>query len=120
MTLKTVALVSAVYDLMIAIPTLLFPVALAHLFGAPTPSPILNAQLNGLFTLALAVGYVWAAQDIPARRGYLWVAGPFTKLLGAALFVLDHFTHGSPTAFLLFAVTDGSLGLMTLVLLLKR
>jgi hypothetical protein len=40
--------------------------------------------------------------------------------LGASLFVVDHFLRGSPAAFLLFAVTDGTLGLLTLALLLKR
>lgn len=120
MNLKTVALVSGIYDLLIAVPMLLFPVLMAQLFGAPVPSPVLNAQLNGVFTLALAVGYFWAAGDIPARRGFLWIAGPLTKLLGASLFVLDHFLRGSPDAFLLFAFTDGSLGLLTLFLLLKR
>jgi hypothetical protein len=118
--LKTVALVSGVYDLLLAIPMLFFPVATAALFGAPSPTPILNAQLNGVFTLSLAAGYFWAARDIEPRRGFLWVAGPLAKLLGAGLFVLDHFQHGSPATFLLFAVTDATLGLVTLALLLKR
>lgn len=117
--LKTVALVSGVYDLMLAVPMLLFPIATAALFGAPTPSPVLNAQLNGVFTLSLAVGYFWAMGDVEARRGFLWVAGPLAKLLGASLFVLDHFLRGSPTSFLLFAFTDGTLGLVTLALLMK-
>ncbi len=118
--LRIVALVSGVYDLLLAVPMLLFPIATAALFGAPTPSPVLNAQLNGVFTLSLAAGYFWAAQDVEARRGYLWVAGPLAKLLGAALVVFDHFLRGSPASFLLFAVTDGALGLLTLALLLRR
>lgn len=120
MTLKTVALVSGLYDLSIAVPMLLFPVATSQLFGSPAPVPVINAQLNGVFTLALAVGYFWAMGDVEARRGFLWVAGPLTKLLGASLFVADHFLRGSPDMFLLFAATDGSLGLLTLFLLLKR
>ena len=75
---------------------------------------------QSLFTLALAIGYFWAAGYIPARRGFLWIAGPLTKLLGASLFVLDHFLRGSPATFLLFAFTDACLGLLTLFLLLKR
>jgi hypothetical protein len=31
--------------------------------------------------------------------------------------VLDHFQHGSPSSFLLFAVTDGSLAVLTAILL---
>jgi hypothetical protein len=119
MSLRALALVSAVYDLLLAVPLLLAPVAVARLFGAPAPQPVVNAQLNGMFTLTLAAGYFWAARDAEARRGYLWVAGVLAKGLGAALFVLDHLVNGSPRAFLLFAATDGTLALVTLALLLR-
>ena len=65
------------------------------------------------------MGYLWAARDLPARRGYLWIAGVLAKGLGAALFVLDHLMHGSPSTFLLFAATDGGLALWTLAALLR-
>lgn len=120
MTLKALATLSGIYDLLLAAPMLLAPEATARLFGAPPPVPVLNAELNGVFTLTLAAGYFWAAGDIEARRGYLWSAGVLAKLLGASLFVLDHVLRGSPTSFLLFAVSDGALGLLTLALLLKR
>ena len=119
MSLRALALVSGVYDLLLAIPMLFAAPTMARLFGAPEPQPLLNAQLNGMFTLTLAAGYLWAARDIEQRRGYLWVAGVLAKGLGAALFVLDHFTHGSPRAFLLFAFTDGTLAIVTLALLLR-
>jgi hypothetical protein len=115
--LATLALVSGVYDLALAIPMLLIAPRLAQVMGAPPPVPLINAQLNGVFTLSLAAGYFWAARDVEARRGYLWVAGVLAKGLGAALFVLDHFQHGSPSTFLLFAVTDGSLAILTAILL---
>lgn len=115
--LRTLALVSGVYDLALAVPMLLFAPPLAALMGAPPPVPLINAQLNGIFTLSLAAGYFWAARDVDARRGYLWVAGVLAKGLGAALFVLDHFQHGSPGSFLLFALTDGSLAVLTAILL---
>ena len=120
MTLRTLALVSGVYDLMIAAPMLLAPEATARLFGAAPPVPVLNAQLNGVFALALAAGYFWAAGDAEARRGYLWAAGVLAKGLGAAVFVADHFTRGSPASFLLFAATDGALAVLTLALLRRR
>ena len=120
MTLRTLALVSGVYDLMIAVPMLLAPEATARLFGAAAPVPVLNAQLNGVFALALAAGYFWAAGDAEARRGYLWAAGVLAKGLGAAVFVADHFTRGSPASFLLFAATDGALAVLTLALLRRR
>ncbi|HET7292573.1 MAG TPA: hypothetical protein VFM88_09120 [Vicinamibacteria bacterium] len=119
MTLRSLCLVSGVYDLALAVPLLLAPVYTARLFGAPDPSPVLNAQLNGVFTLSLAAGYFWAMADAQARRGYLWCAGVLAKALGASLFVLDHFLRNSPASFLLFAVTDGGLALLTLTLLLR-
>jgi hypothetical protein len=120
MNLRALALVSGVYDHLLGLPLLLAPTLVARLFGAPAPVPVVNAQLNGLFTFALGVGYFWAARDVAARRGYLWTAGVLTKGLGAALFVADHFAHGSPSTFLLFAATDGTLALLTLALLLRR
>jgi hypothetical protein len=120
MTLKTLAIVSGVYDLLLALPMLFAAPLLARAFGAPAPVPLVNAQLNGVFTLSLAAGYFWAAQDAEARRGYFWVAGVLAKALGALLFLVDHFTQGSPATFLLFVATDGLLALVTLALLLKR
>ena len=117
--LATLALVSGVYDLALAVPMLLVAPRLAEAMGARPPVPLINAQLNGVFTLSLAAGYFWAARDVEARRGYLWVAGVLAKGLGAALFVLDHFQHGSPSTFLLFAVTDGSLAILTAILLCR-
>ena len=118
-SLRALALIGGVYDLALSIPMLMAPEFTARLFGAPPPVPVLNAQLNGLFTLTLALGYFWCAQDVDARRGYLWVAGVFVKVAGAALFIGDHFLRGSPTSFLLFAATDGSIGLVTLYALMK-
>ena len=120
MRLRTLALVSGVYDLLLAIPLLFAADAMARAFGAPTPQPLVNAQLNGVFTLSLAAGYFWAAADPEARRGYLWVAGVLAKGLGSALFVFDHYARGSPAPFLLFAASDGTLALLTAFLLLRK
>ncbi len=120
MSLRTLALLSGIYDLLLGLPLLLAAPHVARLFGAPAPVPIVNAWLNGVFTLALALGYFWAAADAEARRGYLWVAGVFAKGLGCLVFVLDHLLNGSPAAFLLFALSDGTLALLTLALLRRR
>jgi hypothetical protein len=117
--LRALAVVSGLYDVALALPMLLFARPLAAVMGAPPPVPLVNAQLNGIFTLTLAAGYFWAARDVGARRGYLWIAGVLAKGLGASLFVLDHFREGSPSSFLLFAVTDGTLALVTAVLLAR-
>ena len=75
------------------------------------------AVVNGLFTFVLGLGYLWAAKDIDARRGYMWIAGVFAKGAGSLLFLYDHFARESPDAFLVFAATDGTLALLTLALL---
>src|SRR5260221_340979 len=101
--LATLALVSGVYDLALAVPMLLVAPRLAEAMGAPPPVPLINAQLNGVFTLSLAAGYFWAARDVEARRGYLWGAGVLAKGPGGALFVLDHFPHRPPATLPPFA-----------------
>lgn len=120
MTLRGLCLLSGIYDLLLAAPMLVAPVAVARLFGAPDPVPVLNAQLNGVFALSLAAGYFWAMGDAESRRGYLWAAGVLAKGLGATLFVADHFLRGSPASFLVFALSDGALAVVTLLLLLRR
>jgi len=120
MSLRGLAYVSGAYDLALGVSMLFLAPTMAHLFGAPPPMPLINAQLNGVFASSLALGYFWAAGDPEARRGYFWAAGVYAKALGAALFVWDHFTQGSPAAFLTFAAVDGALALATLWLLLAR
>jgi hypothetical protein len=119
MRLRTLAIVSGAYDLLLGLAMLLASPQVAALFAAPSPRPLVNAQLNGVFTLSLALGYFWAAREVEARRGYLWIAGVFAKGLGTLVFVLDHFANGSPLAFLVFAASDGTLALLTLALLLR-
>lgn len=120
MSLRTLALVSGFYDLLLGLSMLTAASELARLFGAPPPVPLVNAWLNGVFTLTLAGGYFWAARDVALRQGYLWWAGVFAKALGALVFVFDHFVNASPAAFLLFALTDGTLALVTLALLVRQ
>ena len=115
--LRALAVISGVYDLALAVPMLLFAPAVAGMMGSPPPVPLINAQLNGVFTLVLGVGYLWAARDVEGRRGYLWVAGVLAKGLGASLFLLDHYEHHSPASVLLFVLTDGALAILTGALL---
>jgi hypothetical protein len=116
-SLRTLAIASGIYDLLLGLPMLFLAPVMATFFGAPPPVPLLNAELNGLFTVTLALGYFWAARSPEARRGYLLVAGVFAKGLGAILFIFDHFRGGSPNSFLLFAATDGTLAILTAWLL---
>jgi hypothetical protein len=118
--LRLVAALSAVYDLLIGAALLLGRPFLVQLFGLPAPVPPVHADLNGLFTLAIGIGYVLPYRDPERYRAYLWLMGPGLKGAGAILFVADYLLRGSPASFLLFALGDGSLALLTLWALLRN
>lgn len=116
--LSVVAAISGLYDLLVGAFLLLFTAQVAALFGAPIPVPRIHAELNAIFLLAVGAGY-WLPFRAPLRyRGYLWVMGPLLKGAGATAFVLDFAFRGSPASFLLFAISDGTLALVTLWVLL--
>lgn len=112
--LKIVAAISGIYDGLVGIVMIAGRPLLARLFDVPLPEPPIHADLNGIFLLAVAVGYLIAYRDPERGRGYLWVMGVFLKSAGAAAFVLDHAFRNSPTSFLLFAASDGTLAIATL------
>lgn len=91
---------------------------LSRLFDVPLPQPPIHADLNGVFLLAVAAGYLIPFRDPDRGRGYLWVMGPLLKGGGALAFVLDYVFRNSPKSFLLFAASDGALAILTLAALL--
>ena len=112
--LVIVAAVSGFYDLLLGIAMLAGRERLQSAFALPAAVPPIHADLNGLFLVAVGIGYLWPYRDPERFRGYLWIMGPLLKGGGSLLFVADHFLRGSPDAFLLFALTDGTLALWTL------
>jgi hypothetical protein len=90
----------------------------ASLFGVAPATPRIFSDLNGLFLLAVGLGYYFPWRDPYRSRGYMWIMGPFLKGAGALAFLLDYFFRGSPSSFLLFAASDGALALLTLWALL--
>jgi hypothetical protein len=118
--LRLAAALSGVYDILIGAALLAGRPLLVQLFALPTPVPPIHADLNGLFALAIGVGYVLPLRDPERYRAYLWLMGPCLKGAGAVLFILDYMLRGSPASFLLFAVGDGSLALLTLWSLLRK
>jgi hypothetical protein len=112
-------LVSLVYDALLGVGMLAGQGLLRQWFSVPAPLPPIHAELNGLFALAIAAGYVLPYRDPVRYRGYLWVMGPMLKGGGALLFVADHVLRDSPSLYLLFAATDGALALVTLWALLR-
>ena len=114
-----VAAVSGIYDATVGVVMLAGRPLLAQLFGVSLPTPPIHADLNGIFLLSIAVGYLIPYRDPRSAggRAYLWIMGPLLKGAGAAAFVLDYFVRHSPRSFLLFAVSDGALALLTLAAL---
>ena len=114
--LRTIAAVSGIYDALVGVAMLAGRTLLAQTFAVPLPTPPIHADLNGVFLLAVAVGYLIPYRDPGSRggRAYMWVMGPLLKGAGALVFVLDYWMRHSPPAFLLFGASDGALALATL------
>lgn len=112
--LSLVALFSCIYDLSIGIVLLAGTQWLARTFGVPLPEPPIFVELNAVFLIAVGIGYLLPYARPENYRGYLWVMGPLLKGGGALTFVADHYVHGSPPSFLLFAASDGAVALLTL------
>ena len=117
---RAVAAVSGIYDALVGVVMLAGRPLLVELFGVPPPVPPIHADLNGIFLLAVAAGYLipYRDPDGSSGRAYLWTMGPLLKGAGAAVFVLDYALRASPASFLLFAASDGTLALLTLWALL--
>ena len=118
--LSLVSAISGLYDSIVGAVLLIAPDSLASLFGVPPATPRIFSDLNGLFLISVGAGYYLPWKDPDRYRGYLWVMGPLLKGAGAATFLLDYLYRGSPASFLLFAASDGTLALLTLVALLRR
>ena len=116
---RTIAAVSGVYDAAVGILMLAGRPLLAQLFSVALPTPPIHADLNGIFLLSIAAGYLIPYREpaSPGGRAYLWIMGPLLKGAGAVVFVLDYFVRQSPASFLLFALSDGTIALLTLAAL---
>jgi hypothetical protein len=113
--LQIVAAVSGIYAALVGVTMLMGRPLLAQVFNVPLPDPPIHADLNGIFLLSVAAGYLipYREPDSAGGRAYLWIMGPLLKGAGAATFVIDHYVRHSPPSFLLFAVSDGLLALLT-------
>lgn len=117
---RAIAAVSGLYDAVAGILILAERPLFVRLFDLPSPHPAIHADLNGIFLLAVAVGYLIPYRDPYSRggRAYLWTMGPLLKGAGATAFVLDYAFRHSPASVLLFAAGDGALAVFTLWALL--
>lgn len=118
-SLRLVALVSGVYDLVLGIAFLAAADRIASLFGVPPPQPAVLGDTTGLFLVCIGLGYWLPWRDPTKWRAYLWVMGPALKGGGAVIFLRDFWLRRSPAAFVMFAITDGALALWTFVALMR-
>jgi len=117
---RPIAAISGIYDAAVGLFLLIAADRFAALFGVAPAQPPIFSDLNGLFLLCVGVGYYWPYRDPIGARWYLWIMGVLLKSAGALTFLLDYYFRHSPTSFLLFAASDGTLALLTLVALLSR
>ena len=116
----TIAAISGVYDAAVGLFLLLAADRFAALFGVAPAQPPIFSDLNGLFLLAVGIGYYWPYRDPCGARWYLWLMGPGLKGAGALAFLLDYFFRHSPASFLLFAASDATLAVLTLAALWRK
>ena len=113
-----VVIVTGVYDVLLGGALLFALDDVRQLFGTEPPRFPIHANLNGLFALAIGLGYFAILKDLEANRWYIWIMGPVLKGVGALLFVLDVVLRDSPPLFLVFAASDGVLAAAAVVALL--
>ena len=117
--LRTVSLVSGLYDLVVGAVLLFGTNWFAATFGVAPPVPVIHAKLNAIFLISIGLGYALPYRDPERYRAYLWIMGPLLKGMGAAAFLIDYFVNDSPRSFLLFAASDGVLAVWALVALMS-
>jgi hypothetical protein len=117
--LRAIALFSFFYDVIVGVMMSVGRGLLVEWFGVTPPQPAIHADLNAVFVTVVGLGYLLPYRDPEHYRAYLWLMGPLLKGVGAIVFVLDHLLRGSPASFLLFAVSDGALALVTLIALVR-
>jgi hypothetical protein len=116
---RAIALISFVYDVGVGLALLLAAPAVAGFFRIPQPTPAVLADTNGLLLIGIGLGYVLPLRDPERWRAYLWLMGPWLKGAGAVVFLRDALFRASPASFLLFALADGTLAVLTLIALVR-
>jgi hypothetical protein len=117
--LRAIAFLSFLYDFGAGIALLAAADRLSILLGLPSPSPPVFADTNGLFLCAIGIGYLLPVRDPVRWRSYLWLMGPLLKGAAAVAFVVSFVRGLSPAVFLLFALSDATLAVLTLIALLQ-
>jgi hypothetical protein len=116
---RAVAAISLVYDVGVGVALFFFRELLQTWFAVPAAQPPIHVDLNAIFLTSIGIGYLLPFREPVRYRAYMWIFGVALKGAGAGAFVLDYLMRGSPASFLLFAVSDGAIALLTLGALLR-
>jgi hypothetical protein len=65
---RAIAAISGVYDALVGLFLLTAAARFAALFGVAPAQPPIFADLNGLFLLAVGIGYAWPYRDPQGAR----------------------------------------------------
>jgi hypothetical protein len=117
---RTVALISLVYDVSAGLALLLAPGLLPSVFGVPVPEPRFFGQLNGLFLLMVGVGYLLPYREPVRARMYMWIFGVGLKTAGAIVFVMAPGDPGAPRALWVFAAGDAVMAALSMAALRSK
>jgi hypothetical protein len=115
--LRAIALVSFLYDVGAGLALIFLRPQLPAWFALPAPPPI-YADLIALFLIVVGIGFLLPLIQPLRFRPYLWIFGVLLKGAGAALFIAHYRGGGAPPSYLLFAVSDGLIAMLTLGVLL--
>ncbi|MEP7307207.1 MAG: hypothetical protein ABJA98_16970 [Acidobacteriota bacterium] len=111
--LRWIAAISGVYDLLAGVVMFTGSLTVDRIGDVPLSTPPVYSTLNGVFLIAVGLGYFIPYRDPQRGRPYLWVMGPFLKGAGALTFLITYIARPSPASLLLFAAGDGALALVT-------
>jgi len=120
LSVRRVAALSMTYDVLLGIALLFFQPEVIAWWGLPLPNYPVNGNLNGLFTLAIGIGYLAPYRSPLNHRWYVWLMGVGLKGVGPFVFLYDYALRHGPPSFLWFAVSDGVLALASLAALLRK
>lgn len=100
------------------IPLIFTPDWILALFNIP-PDPSLWPRFAGLLLLIVTVFYIPPTLDLDRYRANAWLAIFPSRSFGATFFFLAVFVFDQPAGFIVGTLLDGSIGLATLICLIR-
>lgn len=94
------------------------PAWILGIFGLPL-AQLVWARFAGWLLFIITCFYVPTTLDLQRYRAYAWLSIVPSRAGGALFFFLAVFVFGQPPGFLVGMLLDGSIGLATLVCLIK-